>query len=878
LLRVCPRCRFWLSSVRFLVLILTLGVVACGGLQQAWAVSPAATTTTLAVTSAGGAVTTVAFGSVVVLTATVNAGSTAVTTGQVNFCDANATYCTDVHILGTAHLTSGGTATIRFIPGIGSHQYKAVFAGTSGYVAGSSSVSALTVTGLYPTNTSISSSGNPGNYTLTATVSTAGSLSPSETVSFLDTTNANHSLGTAELGAQTAGLSFVNSSKPATGSSPRGAAVGDFNNDGIPDLAIPNGTFSAPITILLGKGDGTFTSSSLSTGTSDAFCRIVGGDFNGDGNQDLAAQDCGGVYNDVLVFLGHGDGTFTAVPPGTSVGFDPAWTAVGDFNGDGKLDLAVVTSFSPYMTTLLGNGDGTFTPAAASSALPYLPMQVAVGDFNGDGKTDLVVSCQTDGSLTILLGNGDGTFTPATTSPVTGIDPNAVTVGDFNGDGKLDLAVTTGGVSGNDALRVLLGNGDSTFTAAASDLSVGVEPQTIAIGDFNGDAKADLAVANFGSDTLSVLLGNGDGTFAPATTSPATGPSPYSAVVADFNGDGKADLAAVNNAGNDVTVLLSQPTETSTASLSGVSPLGTGTHLVDASYPGDSNNDASISSTIALTAQQGKPTVQVTPSSTNISTLQPLSVTVVVSDGAANPAPSGTVTLTSGNYSSSATSLSNGSATINVPAGSLAAGTDALTANYSGDSNYVPNSGSASVTVTAPTFTLSGTAVTLNSGATTGNTSTITVTPVSGFTGSVVLTAAVTASPTGAQYPPSLSFGSTSPVNITGPNPGTATLTVSTSAATSASLANPKRPGVPWYATGGATLACVLLLGIPTPRRSLRTILGMLVILILTSSILGCGGGGGKGSPSSTPGAYTITVTGTSGSTTATTTITLTVQ
>jgi hypothetical protein len=150
-------------------LILTLGVVASGGLQQAWAVSPAATTTTLAVTSGGGAVTTVASGSVVVLTATVNAGSTAVTTGQVNFCDANATYCTDVHILGTAHLTSGGTATIRFIPGIGSHQYKAVFAGTSGYVASSSSVSALTVTGLYPTNTSISSSGNPGNYTLTAT-------------------------------------------------------------------------------------------------------------------------------------------------------------------------------------------------------------------------------------------------------------------------------------------------------------------------------------------------------------------------------------------------------------------------------------------------------------------------------------------------------------------------------------------------------------------------------------------------------------------------------------------------------------------------------------------------------------------------------------
>jgi hypothetical protein len=129
------------------------------------------------------------------------------------------------------------------------------------------------------------------------------------------------------------------------------------------------------------------------------------------------------------------------------------------------------------------------------------------------------------------LGTADGTFTQTATSPTTGVDPDGVAVGDFNGDGKLDLAVTTGGFSGNDSLTVLLGNGDGTFTPVASNLSVGEEPQPISVANFNGDGKADLAVANYGSDTLTVLLGNGDGTLTPATTSPAI--SSYGAVAAE---------------------------------------------------------------------------------------------------------------------------------------------------------------------------------------------------------------------------------------------------------------------------------------------------------------------------------------------------------
>jgi subtilase family serine protease len=193
--------------------------------------------------------------------------------------------------------------------------------------------------------------------------------------------------------------------------------------------------------------------------------------------------------------------------------------------------------------------------------------------------------------------------------------------------------------------------------------------------------------------------------------------------------------------------------------------------------------------------------------------------------------------------------------------------------------NYVPAS------ETTPTVTVSGTVVTVTPGATSGNTSTITVTPANGFTGSVVLTAAITSSPAGAQYPPTLSFGSSSPVSIAGATAGTATLTVSTTPATNAALVQPKRPGGRWYTTGGAALACLLLLGIPARRRSLRTMLGMMgLLLVLTGGVLACGGGGsnsgggGTNIPGTTPGVYVVTVTCTSGSTVATGTLTLNVQ
>jgi hypothetical protein len=852
------------------------------------------TTTNLAITSNGSPVSTVAFGNHVTLTATVANQAGPVSTGQVNFCDATAAHCTDIHLLGSAELRNAGTASLSLSPSIGNHSYKAVFLATINDTASNSSALGLNVTGKFSTNTSIAQSGATGNYTLTATVvgsaDNQGQSGPTGTVSFLDTSNANYQLGSAPLGNNASGLSFLSSSTPATGNYPLCLVAADFNRDGIQDLAVANDT-SNSLSILLGKGDGTFTAAaSPSTGV-NPFC-VAEGDFNGDGIPDLVVTNSGD--NSVTILLGKGDGTFSAAPS-LMAGAGPTSIAVGDFDRDGKMDIAVLnTGYRSFyfnipdnsVTVFLGNGDGTFTKKS-SSPTGNLPQSITEGDFNGDGILDLAVANSKDNTVTVLLGNGDGTFTAAPTSPATGTYPNSIVEGDFNGDGKADLAVSN---ASSNSLTILLGNGDGTFSDAAASPATGNGPTSISEGDFNGDGKADLAVANSSDNTVTVLLGNGDGTFH-FVASPQTGNQPYFVTAADFNGDGVTDLAVSNYSGNTLSIFLSDVTQTATATVSFISPTGTGTHQVVASYPGDTNFASSVSSATGLTASPtATPTVTITLSSTSITTAQVLTVTAAVSDGTANPTPTGAVTLTSGTYTSAATTLNGGSAKISVPAGSLAVGTDTLTVNYAPDATsstlYSSASNTASITVTSapPSFALGGTSVTVTPGATTGNISTITVTPSGGFTGSVALTAALASSPAGAQYPPTLSFGSTTPVSITGTTAGTATLTVSTTAPTSAALVYPKRPGVPWYAAGGATLACLLLFGIPARRRSWRTMLGLLVLLVfLAGGVLSCGGGGsggggGGGNPGTTAGAYTVTVTGTSGSLTQTTTLTVTVN
>jgi uncharacterized repeat protein (TIGR03803 family) len=242
-------------------------------------------------------------------------------------------------------------------------------------------------------------------------------------------------------------------------------------------------------------------------------------------------------------------------------------------------------------------------------------------------------------------------------------------------------------------------------------------------------------------------------------------------------------------------------------------------------------------------------TVALTPLSVPVGSAEPIVMTAHVNPPSGSNIPTGTVTFFNGLVPVGATTLTGGVAALNYNPSPLAAGNYSITALYSGDSTF---GGSVSVAqalaVVSPNFTVAGTAVSVSPGATNGNTSTITVTPSGRFTGNVTLTATITSSPTGAQDPPTLSFGSTSPVSIASANAGTATLTISTTAATSGALTYPVRPGVRWRATDSAGLAFALAfgMGIPTRRRSWRARLGLLIFLVvLIGGLVACSSGGG---------------------------------
>jgi hypothetical protein len=296
--------------------------------------------------------------------------------------------------------------------------------------------------------------------------------------------------------------------------------------------------------------------------------QLIGtGDFNGDGILDLVLVNAGTTsdYSDsaVSIIFGNGDGSFHSSGVSSIVGgFLPAG-AIGDFNGDGHLDVVVANYRSGgTASVLLGNSDGTFQAAQnttiATGAAPYLAVGgMAVGDFNGDGHLDLAVTNGGLDMVSILLGNGDGTFQAALNYTVPA-SPDSVAIGDFNHDGILDLAVASRGRKSDlsdSNVTVLLGNGDGTFQPPQS-YAASKGATTIVVADFNGEGILDLATIGNPSETLSVLLGNGDGTFQAAQNyyvAPAWG----SLVVGDFNGDGLPDLAASGNTGT--VILLNSP-------------------------------------------------------------------------------------------------------------------------------------------------------------------------------------------------------------------------------------------------------------------------------------------------------------------------------
>jgi hypothetical protein len=350
----------------------------------------------------------------------------------------------------------------------------------------------------------------------------------------------------------------------------RALAAGDLNGDGIPDIATVDQrtatTSVGRVFVLLGNGDGSFQAPHhYDVGDPGNYAAAVAmGDFNRDGKTDLATADDN--EGTVSVLLGNGDGTFQA--PQHYTGEAGESLVVSDLNGDGNPDL-ITTSRNPTTLTgqvavLVGNGDGTFH---SPQVYPVggAPFSLEVGDFNGDGKPDAVAANESDGTLSVLLGNGDGSFQPQQTYAV-GTSPVSVAVGDFNGDGKPDLAAAnTNGVMGGVAdTSVLLGNGDGTFQVRQIYAgSIGVSgPQTVAAEDFNADGRSDLAVANVDTNTVSVYV-SAPGVSVPDAPTGVSATGGNGTVTVSWTAPGSDGGSVIT--GYDVYCSQTNPPDTSTA-------------------------------------------------------------------------------------------------------------------------------------------------------------------------------------------------------------------------------------------------------------------------------------------------------------------------
>jgi hypothetical protein len=375
-------------------------------------------------------------------------------------------------------------------------------------------------------------------------------------------------------------------------------AVADVNGDGYPDLVVANACVSystcnsqddGSVSVLLGKGDGTFQAA-VTYGSGGITARSVAvADVNGDGKPDILVANWIGSGSGVVgVLLGNGDGTFQTPVAYDAGGYLTSSVAVADLNGDGKPDIAVANA-TGTVGVLLGNGDGTFQTAVTYSPGGSGPQSVAVADLNGDGHLDLVVANQNQGhrgSVSVLLGKGDGTFESPVSYSSGGYWTSSAVIADVNHDGFPDVIVSNicasinpdGTCNSGGELSVLLGKGDGTFrTPVAYYTSGGAENSSVAVADLNGDGKPDIAVLN--GFSVGVFLGNGNGTFQSPVSYGDGGRYGISMAVADVNRDGKPDLLVTDAcyyshclAGSAVGVLLNIRAATITALTSSLNP------------------------------------------------------------------------------------------------------------------------------------------------------------------------------------------------------------------------------------------------------------------------------------------------------------------
>jgi FG-GAP-like repeat/FG-GAP repeat len=618
--------------------------------------------------------------------------------------------------------------------------------------------------------------------------------------------------------------SFPNPTTWPVSQLPSSAVTGDFNGDGHADIATISVAQPGGVSVLLGKGDGTFQAHVDSPAPSPS--TVAAGDFDGDGKLDLVVGGANSTNELLATLIGKGDGTFSEKTSQTVSGIVRS-IAVGDFNGDGKLDVAATIDNINGVSIFLGHGDGSFAvpvqyPAGPMGiSAPY--STVLAGDFNADGKLDLAVA--TDNGIAVLLGNGDGTFRPFTL--VASLYPTApgdtlLVLADFNGDGKLDIIKAT--QNGASTINVALGNGDGTFQQAAGfQIPSILDIEAAVVGDFNGDGKLDLAFTNQ-AEPMTILFGNGDGTFqghieyvVPQVT------SLNSLVAADFNGDGALDLAMADLGPGGVTVFINQPV-------------------------------AAFAPRTLKFANQGIDTTSSAQSVTlTNSGAAPLSIASIA---------------TTGDFSEindCGTSLVVGKAcTVNVGFSATADGARSGWLSFTDNASVVPQMIALSGTGTGAGFLVgvapgSSASQTVTAGQTASYS--LTFSPAGGFTGTVTLTCAT--SPAGANC------AAPATVALTGTSPVTATINVGTTAVASTPF-TPEGISVPPFFLNFNLRGLGLLLGTVLMLALLATwaleihrpvALTVTVVTMLAFLWAGCGGGGGGGAGGGTqPSAPAATV------------------
>jgi hypothetical protein len=455
---------------------------------------------------------------------------------------------------------------------------------------------------------------------------------------------------------------------------------------------------------------------------------IVAKDLNGDGRIDLAVADS--TAKDVEIFLGNGDGTFSAGPvlPVTAA---PVSLVTGDFNGDGHTDLAVggspgTLNAGTTVTVFLNNGNGTFglgqSTTVAITGGANEPIALAAADFNGDGKADLAATDFTGGNAVVLLSIGNGMFqTPVTYS--VGTNPTAITSLDFNSDGHPDLAVTSTGADPNtaapiDQVMLLLGSSAGTFSSGGGvQLTTGGSAggsQSIITADVNGDSKPDLIVGNTDA-TASVLINSGSAFSLGnpvALSSPSTG-----IVAADFNLDGDLDFASadgasgINTSTNSATVAqgAGDGTFSTTAQFAtGAQPTG----IAAADFNGDGKPDLATvnpvagtvsillnNTIIALKKTKTKVAADTDPAPFG----QSVTFTATVTGPAGSPNPTGTVQFFDGSTLLGSATLAMGSNQAAFMTASLGVGNHMIHAVYQGDGTFAASTAASFVQTITPT-------------------------------------------------------------------------------------------------------------------------------------------------------------------------------